>query len=134
MAKISGNPMKAFYQGVDEGLQKGYNAGYKDGGNECIDYARYFDALAIYNIARDFTRSDKKARELVKRFCEEQDRLYGDEFFGNEDQVLVALMGTRKVYNDSGVLRVVKLPEEKDKEPKEYDKIMKGRVRNEAAR
>lgn len=47
MAKISGNPMKAFYQGVDEGLQKGYNAGYKDGGNECIDYARHFDALAI---------------------------------------------------------------------------------------
>lgn len=66
----------------------------------------------------------------MKRFCEEQDRLYGDEFFGNEDQVLVALMGTRKVYNDSGVLRVVKLPEEKDKEPKEYDKIMKGRLKN----
>ena len=38
------------------------------------------------------------------RFCEEQNRIYGEEFFGNDDQVLRAAEGVKKIYKEVGFL------------------------------
>ena len=113
--KLPGNPLLAYQMGVKEGTDKGYAAGYKDGGYDCIDLARHFAALAIYNVARDFTRSDKKEKELVLAFCEEQNRLYGDEFYNDPDQVMVAKAAVEKIYKEIGFLQ----PDKQEYKPSE---------------
>ena len=92
--KISGNPRIAF----DQGVKEGYNKGYRDGGMQTINHARNFAALALHNVASDFTRSEKKAWELIKAFCVEQERIYAEEFFGDEDKVMVAMAHVDRIY------------------------------------
>ena len=92
--KISGHPRIAF----DQGAKEGYNQGYRDGGFQTINHARNFAALAIHNVARDYTRSEKKAWELIKAFCVEQERIYAEEFFGDEDKVMVAMAHVDRIY------------------------------------
>ena len=103
--KLSRNPQIAYNQGRAEGYEIGYAAGYKEGGETCIDIARHFAVIPIYNVARDFTRSDIKAKELVLAFCEEQNRLYGDELYNNEDNVLIAKNAVDKIYKEIGFLQ-----------------------------
>lgn len=103
--KLSRNPQISYNQGRAEGYEKGYAAGYSEGGETCIDLARHFAAIAIYNVARDYTRSDVKANELVLAFCEEQNRLYGEEFYHNEDNVLIAKNAVEKIYKEIGFLQ-----------------------------
>lgn len=103
--KLSRNPQIAYNQGRAEGYEKGYAAGFSDGGEDCMNLARHFAALAVYNVARDYTRSDKKANELVLAFCEEQNRLYGDEFYNNTDNVLIAKNAVEKIYKEIGWLQ-----------------------------
>ena len=96
--RINPNPRIAFDQGVKKGLEEGYNAGYRDGGMQTITHARNFAALAIHNVAREYTRSEKKAWELIKAFCVEQERIYAEEFFGDEDKVMVAMAHVDRIY------------------------------------
>jgi len=98
--KISGNPQIAYNQGLKEG--------YTAGGAEAIEYARHFAVLAIYNIVQNFVKSEKKQNEMVLAFCEEQNRIYGEEFFGNDDNVLIAAEGVKKIYKEIGFLQEVK--------------------------
>ena len=99
--KVSGNPQIAFKQGYDLGKEEGYVAG----GAEAIEYARHFAVLAIYNIVQNFVKSEKKQNEMVLAFCEEQNRIYGEEFFGNNDNVLIAAEGVKKIYKEIGFLQ-----------------------------
>lgn len=94
--KLSGNPRIAYEQGKREG--------YIAGGAEAIEYARHFAVLAIYNIVQNFVKSEKKQKEMVLAFCEEQNRIYGEEFYGNNDQVLLAAEGVKKIYKEVGFL------------------------------
>lgn len=103
--KISRNPQIAYNQGRAEGYEVGYAAGYKEGGETCVDVARHFAALALYNITHNFVKSEKKQRELVLAFCEEQNRLYGDEFYNNTDNVLIAKNAVEKIYKEIGFLQ-----------------------------
>ena len=98
MAKrISGNPQIAYEQGKREG--------YIAGGSEAIDIARNFTVLALYNIVQNFVKSEKKQKEMLLAFCEEQNRIYGEEFYGNDDNVLLAMEGVKKIYKEIGFLQ-----------------------------
>jgi hypothetical protein len=99
--RISGNPQIAFNQGYTEGKK----AGYLEGGAEAIDIARNFTVLALYNIVQDFVKSEKKQKEMLLAFCEEQNRIYGEEFYGNDDNVLLGMEGVKKIYKEIGFLQ-----------------------------
>lgn len=101
---ISSNPQKAYLQGY----QSGKKAGYLEGGGEAIEIARNFTVLALYNIVHEFISSEKKQKAMLLAFCEEQNRLYGDEFYGNDDNVMLAIEGVKKIYKDIGFLQVTK--------------------------
>ena len=92
--KISGNPQVAFMEGR--------NQGYKEAGYEALNYARHFAVLALYNIVQNFLPSEKKQRELLKAYCEEQERIYAKEFYGEPDNVLLAVEGVKKIYREIG--------------------------------
>ena len=96
--KLSGNPQIAFKQGYERGKEEGYLAG----GTDAIEYARRFDVLAIYNIVQNFVKSEKKQNEMVLAFVKEQDRIYAEEFSGNNDNVLLAAEGVKKIYKEIG--------------------------------
>lgn len=97
MAKISRNPQIAFNQGRELGRM--------EGGTEAIDIARNFTVLALYNIVHNHIKSEKKQKELLLAFCEEQNRLYGEEFYNNTDNVLLAVEGVKKIYKEIGFLQ-----------------------------
>lgn len=101
MAKISRNPQIAFNQGFKEGKA----AGYIEGGTEAITIARNFTVLALYNIIHEYVKSGKKQNEMLLAFCNEQERLYGDEFYGNDDNVLLAMEGVKKIYKEIGFMQ-----------------------------
>lgn len=92
--KLSGNPRIAYEQGKAEGFQTG--------GAQAIVCAKDFAVVAIYNIVQNYIKSEKKQQELVLAFCEEQDRLYVNEFWGNPDQVLLASQGAKRIYREIG--------------------------------
>lgn len=115
MARRNGNPEIAFQDGVKKGIEKGYAMGYKDGGLETINHARNFAALAIHNVASDYTRSEKKAWELIKAFCVEQERIYAEEFFGDEDKVMVAMAHVDRIYKKIDFLQGDKDESDTDK-------------------
>ena len=99
MAKISRNPQIAYNQGV----AKGEHDGYIKGGAEAIQIARSFNVLALYNIVHNFVKSEKKQREMLKAYHEEQERIYMEEFSGNTDQVMLAMKGVEKIYKEIGI-------------------------------
>lgn len=101
MVKVSRNPRIAFNQGFAEGQK----VGYLEGGGEAIDIARNFTVLALYNIVHEHIPSEKKQKALLLAFCEEQQRLYGEEFYGNDDNVLLAVEGVKKIYKEIGFLQ-----------------------------
>lgn len=84
MARRNGNPEIAFQDGVKKGIEKGYAMGYKDGGLETINHARNFAALAMHNVASDYTRSEKKAWELIKAFWRNRKGCTGKNFLGSQ--------------------------------------------------
>ena len=92
--KLNSKPQIAYQQGRKDG--------YIAGGRESMEFAKHFAALAIYNISHLYTRSEKKSKELVKAFCEEQERIYRNEFWHNNDQVLLAVDGVKKIYKEVG--------------------------------
>ena len=97
--KLTGNPWLDY--------EKGKKEGYIAGGKETIEYARHFAVLAIYNIVQNFVKSEKKQNEMVLAFCQEQNRIYAEEFFGNNDNVLLAAEGVKKIYKEIGWQRSV---------------------------
>ena len=99
--RINGNPQIAFNQGYTEGKK----AGYLEGGAEAIEIARNFTVLALYNIVHEHIPSEKKQKALLLAFCEEQNRLYAEEFYGNNDNVLLAVEGVKKIYKEIGFMQ-----------------------------
>ena len=95
--KMTGNPV------VD--CKNAYNAGYKEGGEQSIIYARHFAVLAIYNIVQNFVKSEKKQLEMVKEFVAEQNRIYGEEFYNDKDTVLRAMAGVERIYKEIGLTK-----------------------------
>ena len=99
--RINSNPQIAFNQGYTEGKR----VGYLEGGSEAIEIARNFTVLALYNIVHEHIPSEKKQKALLLAFCEEQNRLYGEEFYGNDDNVLLAVEGVKKIYKEIGFMQ-----------------------------
>lgn len=101
--KLTGNSQIDYQNGFLDGKNKGYNLGYKEGGEQAIIYARHFAVLPIYNIVQKYIKSEKKQLEMVKEYALEQNRIYGEEFWGDNDKVLLAMHGVKRIYKEVGL-------------------------------
>ena len=93
--KLTGNPY------ID--YKTGYNEGYEDGGKECIQIARHLEKLPLYNIIHKYVEDEEKQLEAIIEYTEEDDRLYGDEFWKEPEKVQQALRGVQRIYEETGL-------------------------------
>lgn len=101
--KLTGNPWKDYENGRKEGYLKGYNAGAKEHGEKSLLYARHFAILALYNMVQNFVEDEELQNKMVCAYAEEQDRIYAEEFYGNQDKALQALYGLKRIYKELGL-------------------------------
>ncbi|MBQ8603885.1 MAG: hypothetical protein IJ410_03455 [Oscillospiraceae bacterium] len=129
--KLSGNPRIAYEQGKREG----YVAGGAEAVEYARHFAVLAIYNIVQNFVKSEKKQNEMQRSclngflsgtmrassptrrktracpasvVVLAFCEEQNRIYGEEFFGNDDNVLLAAEGVKKIYKQVGFLQEVK--------------------------
>ena len=93
--KLTGNPQKDY--------NNGYKAGYIAAGKRCIAIARHLAKLPLYNIIEKYVEDEEKQRQAIIDYAEEDDRLYGEEFWEKPSKVRQALRGVQRIYNETGL-------------------------------
>ncbi len=94
MPKLSRNPQQAYLQGKIDG--------YRMGGSETIMIARHLSVIPIYNIVQKYVDDEELQNKMVLEYCQEHNRIYEREFFGDEDKVRTALSGVKRIYKEIG--------------------------------
>ena len=72
-------------------------------GKKCIILARHLAKLPLYNIVEKYIDDEEKQLQAIIDYTEEDDRLYGEEFWKKPSKVRQALRGVQRIYKETGL-------------------------------